>query len=163
MSSILKVRIPHVDFIILVYEIERNNFEEYHLNFIRMLKSRKAKLAIDKFPGEIIIVDFESGSYYSLRGSACIIWEQCESGIEKDDVIASFDNISGEQRNQITIFLNDLVKENLLEQVEHHSVKPTEKHNYEDILFEKYNDMEELIMLDPIHEVDERGWPHKKD
>jgi hypothetical protein len=26
----------------------------------------------------------------------------------------------------------------------------------------KYSDMEDLIMLDPIHEVDESGWPHPK-
>ena len=28
---------------------------------------------------------------------------------------------------------------------------------------EKYDDMQELLLLDPIHEVDEAGWPVKKD
>ena len=25
---------------------------------------------------------------------------------------------------------------------------------------DKYTDMQELLLLDPIHEVDERGWPN---
>jgi hypothetical protein len=25
---------------------------------------------------------------------------------------------------------------------------------------EKFTDMQDLILLDPVHEVDERGWPH---
>jgi hypothetical protein len=25
----------------------------------------------------------------------------------------------------------------------------------------KYTDMEELLLLDPIHDVDETGWPNK--
>ncbi len=25
---------------------------------------------------------------------------------------------------------------------------------------ETYSDMQDLILLDPVHEVDERGWPH---
>ena len=26
----------------------------------------------------------------------------------------------------------------------------------------KFTDMEDLLLLDPIHEVDEMGWPHRK-
>jgi hypothetical protein len=25
---------------------------------------------------------------------------------------------------------------------------------------QKYSDMQDLLLLDPIHEVDEMGWPH---
>jgi hypothetical protein len=28
--------------------------------------------------------------------------------------------------------------------------------------FEKYSDMQEMLLLDPIHEVSEAGWPHKE-
>jgi hypothetical protein len=36
------------------------------------------------------------------------------------------------------------------------------KLNFEPPILEKYTDMEELIALDPIHEVDEMGWPNAK-
>ncbi len=29
-------------------------------------------------------------------------------------------------------------------------------------IIEKYTDLEELLLLDPIHEVDESGWPKQK-
>jgi hypothetical protein len=27
-------------------------------------------------------------------------------------------------------------------------------------VLDKYTDMQELLLLDPIHEVDDAGWPH---
>ncbi len=27
---------------------------------------------------------------------------------------------------------------------------------------QKFTDLQDLLMLDPIHEVDERGWPHAR-
>ena len=27
-------------------------------------------------------------------------------------------------------------------------------------VLEKFTDMQDLILLDPVHEVSERGWPH---
>jgi hypothetical protein len=29
--------------------------------------------------------------------------------------------------------------------------------------FEKHTDMQELVRLDPVHEVGEAGWPYRKD
>jgi hypothetical protein len=29
-------------------------------------------------------------------------------------------------------------------------------------VLERYTDMQELLFLDPIHDVDESGWPHRK-
>ena len=34
--------------------------------------------------------------------------------------------------------------------------------DYEPPQLMKYTDMQELILLDPIHDVDEKGWPHTK-
>jgi hypothetical protein len=31
---------------------------------------------------------------------------------------------------------------------------------FEPPLLEKFTDMEDLLLLDPVHEVDGRGWPH---
>jgi hypothetical protein len=27
-------------------------------------------------------------------------------------------------------------------------------------LFEKFTDMEAMLLLDPVHDVDDEGWPH---
>ena len=36
-----------------------------------------------------------------------------------------------------------------------------EKTQFEFPIIEKFTDMQELLLLDPIHEVDEKGWPHQ--
>ena len=38
----------------------------------------------------------------------------------------------------------------------------TEKLAYEHPVLQKYTDMEDLLLLDPIHDVDEAGWPARK-
>lgn len=34
-----------------------------------------------------------------------------------------------------------------------------DKLHFEEPIFHKYTDMEDLLLLDPIHDVDETGWP----
>jgi hypothetical protein len=37
-----------------------------------------------------------------------------------------------------------------------------DRQDYSDPAFEKYDDMADLILLDPVHEIDqEKGWPKK--
>jgi len=127
-----------------------------------MIRSRENKLAIDKFENETIIVDFETGIYYSLRGSASTIWELCETGLDHIRLGEIFTNITHEQQQQAFQFIEDLKTAKLVLEVEEEVVLQPVQHHFEEILFEQYKDMEDLIILDPIHEVDEKGWPHKK-
>ena len=127
-----------------------------------MIKTRQNKLAVDKFQDETIIVDFETGIYYSLRGSACFIWDVAENGLDPKGAKELFKEISAEQGNRIDAFIHDLRAANLVQEMDAPTPDVTDPQDYSEILFEQYKDMEDLIMLDPIHEVDERGWPHKK-
>ncbi len=127
-----------------------------------MLTTRKTKLAVDKFENETIIVDFETGIYYSLRGSACFIWECCENGLDDQSIKSMFTNLSDDQEIQISTFVKELRDANLIVKTDEKEHSDPSPQDFTEILFEQYKDMEELIMLDPIHEVDEKGWPHKK-
>ncbi len=127
-----------------------------------MYKSRPSKLAVDKFPDETIIVDFTTGAYFSLRGSACLIWDMCKDGANIDQIFDAFDDVTDEERQQITGYIDQLKESGIIEEVSGEGTNAPGKSAFEKIQLEKYSDMEELIMLDPIHEVDERGWPHKK-
>ena len=59
-----------------------------------------------------------------------------------------------------------LVKENMLrlrtkEPETVAEVKVPASSKYQGFLFEKHSDLDELLVLDPIHDVDpEKGWPH---
>jgi hypothetical protein len=39
-------------------------------------------------------------------------------------------------------------------------IPSAEQQPYTPPVLERYSDMQALLVLDPIHEVDEQGWPH---
>ncbi len=123
--------------------------------------------------GETVIVNLENGIYYSLRGSGVDVWNLIETGANLDELTAMmvdrYDGSPEEIQKAIAELLVVLQKEGLL-QVS--SIKRTvsqtpqplssgKKMKFDPPLLEKFSDMQELLLLDPIHEVDEEGWPHK--
>jgi hypothetical protein len=68
---------------------------------------------------------------------------------------------------EIRAFLDELVKENLVEQgtitvgsTPPHVAPSGNRQPYKAPVLERYSDMQALLVLDPIHEVDTQGWPH---
>ena len=72
--------------------------------------------------------------------------------------------------HDLTVFLAELINEKLL--IEHDELKD-EKNASEDATFfypeeytpcvlEKYDEIKNLLLIDPIHAVGEQGWPAKQ-
>ncbi len=97
----------------------------------------------DTLEADTIVIDIRTGAYYTLTQDAGRLWEQvrgtgaCEvaEGGPEADVLAA------------------LVAEGLLtsDWIPSASVPVA--------AFTRYTDMEELLLADPIHEVDPDGWP----
>jgi len=94
----------------------------------------------DTIGGETIVINIYSGAYYALTEAGSRCWAAVSSGD-----IPSADSAA----------LLGLISEGLLETDEKPAGKPLEPN----LLFTKYTDMESLLIGDPIHEVDEQGWP----
>jgi hypothetical protein len=72
----------------------------------------------------------------------------------------------------VTGFVEELVKEGLLVKADHEipagdaslliSQLAEVAGDFKPPLVNKYTDMQDLLLLDPIHEVDEKGWPESK-
>jgi hypothetical protein len=126
--------------------------------------------------GETILVQLETGNYYSLRGTAGETWKLLESGLSIDGAVAEIQSryedvdrtlIDGGVR----ALADELVRERLLEpcvpangaaaasgSVALDPPAPT----FAAPTLEKYTDMQGFLLLDPIHESDSTGWPHPK-
>ncbi len=127
---------------------------------------------------EAILIDLESGSYFSLVGTGALIWAGIERGATLDDLVASLDRVCGgvpgDTRQQVEAFLADLASHQLIVATDGHTPTaggPVEPHPaeagvtraYQPPTLQRFDDMQELILLDPIHEVDEQeGWPRAK-
>ena len=117
---------------------------------------------------ETIIVDLGSGSYYHLTGTGAFAWRLIEVGAGVPTIVgelaAHYDVPRETIGRDLDVFLSELVEEGLI--VED---SPTDEVladlptapalAYEAPALVKHTDMQELLLLDPIHDVDETGWP----
>lgn len=126
--------------------------------------------------GEAVLVNLESGSYYSMDNVGAVIWDHIEKGLSNSQIIeaitAQYDGDQATIAEATLQLLAQLQKEQLIvvseassEPDDHASVltgntKGQARPQFEEPSLQKFTDMEELLLLDPIHDVDESGWPH---
>jgi hypothetical protein len=123
--------------------------------------------------GETIIVNLASGHYFSLQGSAVDIWQELERGHSADTIVLQleqrYDAPAGEIRAAVTKLLDDFVAAELLVAEANGVAKEgsvalrqeaAERAPFVAPSFNTFTDMQDIILLDPVHEVDTRGWPH---
>lgn len=129
--------------------------------------------------GEVVIVHLEKGDYYSLLNSGADIWSGIERGLSQSEILEELLERYEGSREAIERGINGLIEQLQQEEIivvdqidsASHAVPanaPTltgshgEKPSFEPPALGKYTDMEELLALDPIHDVDEMGWPNAK-
>ena len=122
--------------------------------------------------GEVVIINLNTGNYYSLDRAGATIWELLDKGLSIDEIVEiameCYDGSPVDMENGISRLVSELRQEDLVLsddaiQPALHSMAPTiEKQRFEAPSLLKYTDMQDLILLDPIHEVDETGWPRRK-
>lgn len=126
------------------------------------------------FENEVVIVDFIGGTYYSLDAIGTDIWKAMESGLSSTEIVAdlckSYDANPREIEREVRALLEQLVAENLILR-EPAGAGHTElnaslllsesrpRRSFSAPVLAKFTDMQDLLLLDPIHDVDETGWP----
>lgn len=123
----------------------------------------------EEIDGEAIILNFESGTYYSLNSSAMTIWNALQTGASATALLAQWQathKADGEQPTaDFQAFLAQLQEEQLIVPATPSNTAVTVDAMangavYDAPILTKFTDLQNLLLLDPIHEVDEMGWPH---
>ena len=119
--------------------------------------------------GEAIIMDLSSGDYFSTAGLGAEIWDRVQLGAARSDLMAASEAAGwgAEGVTGITAFLGDLVGHGLVAEDPTADETPSAgpapfSGSYSAPQLERHDDMQDLIQLDPIHDVDEVGWPVRK-
>jgi hypothetical protein len=121
--------------------------------------------------GEVILISLQTGSYYSLEGSGAQIWAALLDGRCAAEVIAELEAgcraEPGAIRNAVLDLVEELMAERLVEPdgpgVEEPAQRPEAPAGavpFVPPVFHKFTDMQDFLLVDPIHEVGEAGWPH---
>jgi hypothetical protein len=121
--------------------------------------------------GETIIVHLSTGCYFNLGGPAVDIWEGIAAGQTSDAItqrlVARYDADERDIEAAVVRILEELRNEELIVPDEENAAtisddSPTVEARapFEQPTLSKFTDMQDIILLDPVHEVDARGWPH---
>ena len=129
--------------------------------------------------GEVVIVNLETGNYYSLVKAGAHVWNLIEKNLSfghiSECLARRFEGDSKDIEKSVHRLAEELMREGLISEDTVSGIdlatpagivpeKTVGEHRqpFEAPFLQKYNDMQELLLLDPIHEVDETGWPHVK-
>ncbi|MEA5578489.1 PqqD family protein [Anabaena sp. UHCC 0451] len=125
-----------------------------------------------------MIVSLDKGTYYSLDRVGADIWNLIEQESSVGKIVAAIaQQFTGDSElieSSIKTLIAQLQAEELISPVGANlgednftgvSIESKViKEEFVPPVLQKYSDMQELLMLDPIHEVDEaEGWPQKKE
>jgi len=113
------------------------------------------------FDDEVVVLDMATGTYFSLRGAAAQVWQLVEAGATPATIRNAFVDGDGAAVDRV---LGDLAESKLLV-ADPSATTDAPGAGAGSLAFvtpsvEKFTDMQELLLLDPIHDVDEAGWPH---
>ncbi|HKP24725.1 MAG TPA: hypothetical protein VJV39_12735 [Dongiaceae bacterium] len=131
--------------------------------------SSSPNVSARSFGDEVVAANFVKGVYYSLLGPAAQIWDGLIAGVAIETVIAQTAALSDADAADFAAAANNLVQalldEQLIEPAPDAAATawqpvPGADGPYGLPVIERFTDMEDLLQLDPVHDVEEMGWPH---
>jgi hypothetical protein len=145
----------------------------------RMYRINSPKVIHETIDGETVLVNLDSGNYYSLDRVGVDVWNLIESRVDQGGIIEAIARrYAGERETMeraIHHFMKELEQDALIVKDDEIGLEkgtglgtdddaPTEDERkpFEVPVLNKYTDMQDLLLLDPIHDVDESGWPSPK-
>lgn len=142
----------------------------------RSVRLRGAPVIHDTIDNETIAINQRTGRYYSLDGAAVVVWQALEHGAPVPAIVAllaaRYDADRSELESAVMGFLDELRAEELVVDGVTGGTSPAAPASaissmsagdgrppFPGLVLHQYTDMEVLLLADPIHEVDESGWP----
>jgi hypothetical protein len=131
------------------------------------------KVVGEVFDDEVVVVNFDDGTYYSLAQSGRDVWVALEGGSSIEEIVGllkrRYEAVDGEIDTAVSALIDELLAEGLIAATEEAAASGEERaaddaarSPFAAPVLTRYTDMQELLLLDPIHEVDETGWPQRR-
>lgn len=130
---------------------------------------RQPKIVYEILNFEVIVIDFNTGDYYVLTHAAKQIWQLIEQHMSHDQMVEIlslyYQKEASVLAGDLQQFIDQLLEKGLIELKEIEEQRdPILIHSHEKEYFlprlHAYTDVQNLLLLDPIHEVTDAGWPH---
>ncbi|MFO1056693.1 MAG: PqqD family protein [Dongiaceae bacterium] len=135
----------------------------------------------DILDGEAVMLHRESGDYFSADGTGCLIWQWIAEGHGRgrilDALAARFAADAERLAGGFDGFIAELLRHGLVQEAgpiqesgaagdaaggPADEALPDGKAPFVPPALNVYSDIRNLLLLDPIHDVDDSGWPEQK-
>lgn len=121
----------------------------------------------DRLDDEVMVIDLDSGAYFALTGAAADAWDLLAAGhpqIETATLLAHRYDVPLERAvEDLRVFVEDVVRERLLADAPPRAMEdpplPAPCSPYASPRIERFDELADLLLLDPVHEVEPTGWP----
>jgi hypothetical protein len=137
-----------------------------------VLSANAPHVVHETIDGEAILIHLVTGTYYSLDGVGAEIWGVLAAGADQEALLEAaeqrYEGDPLEIARGISGLAAELLSEGLLiesqAQLEQDPPElPSGRVPFAAPVLNTYTDMQEFMLVDPLHEVDEvAGWPHAK-
>jgi hypothetical protein len=128
--------------------------------------------------GEVVIINLDTGHYYSLDKTGATVWSIIRDSATVEEIVEGmlqrYDGRRVDVEQGVTQLITQLHQEDLIvcdeaevsEDIKEPNMQDqlgleSERLRFEMPVLRKYTDMQQLLLIDPIHEVDETGWPNR--
>jgi hypothetical protein len=126
--------------------------------------------------GEAVIMNLTTGHYFSTQGSGATAWEAISAGASRAQIAATLQRhyavADDEVVQAVDTFVAELLRYNLVVETPAHDHPPVSPAPiapedgslapFHPLVLHVYTDMDDLLLLDPIHDVNDEGWPTPK-
>ena len=131
-----------------------------------------SKMFADVTDGIAIIINSETGIYYGLNGLGTAVYENLMNGVSSEKILAALKALNGAPADidaRLNKFIDAMVGYELILKGDSSDAEANidaniaAEDNFE-MEVSEYNDAQELLLADPIHEIkEETGWSPEKE
>ncbi|MBR0688792.1 PqqD family protein [Bradyrhizobium manausense] len=128
-------------------------------------------LISQQFDSEVVLANYQNGVYYNLDGSAAQIW----LGLKVNRTVEEIGSALAAATNgdvtsitqQVQAFVDSMLAEGLIAIGTADSRSETPNEIWTPVLsgafvapeFQRFDNLRELLLMDPVHDAGEQGWP----
>ena len=126
-----------------------------------------SEVVAEAVDGEVIAINLKNGNYHSLRDGAAVVWEGLVTGRTLGELLAVSSDGAEASSAALVEFADELCRLGLLcPAVDGAPVSGDAQPaawRAAELRVETFRDMQDLLLLDPVHDVAiESGWPVRR-
>ena len=121
-------------------------------------------LISQQFDSEVVLANYQNGVYYNLDGSAAQVWLGLKAGRTVEEIANAFAASGGDAASitsQVQAFVDSMLAEGLIANGDSdprsETWAPVGPFAAPD--FQRFDNLRELLLMDPVHDAGEEGWP----